>query len=222
MIISQDTNMGPGGCSAINPNLYTAAMNLAAGTYKARVEFLGGNMSYWEYVLDVSVRQPGCGNGFIEAGEQCDDGAANGTAGDGCTATCTSIAPWEIEPNNSLATATPQWAGFSTWKGHIMPVGDHDYYTFTLASTGMVTLTTHDVDKPGYCTSDNEIHLLDHTGTQIAFGNDTSGPGPGDLKTGGKCAQVVMSVPAGQYYAWVRGYNDTKPIPSYQLDLLVQ
>jgi cysteine-rich repeat protein len=31
---------------------------------------------------------PGCGNGIVEQGEQCDDGAANGQPGDCCTATC--------------------------------------------------------------------------------------------------------------------------------------
>jgi cysteine-rich repeat protein len=29
-----------------------------------------------------------CGNGVIDPGEQCDDGSANGTAGDTCSATC--------------------------------------------------------------------------------------------------------------------------------------
>ena len=29
-----------------------------------------------------------CGNGSVDPGEDCDDGAANGTAGDGCTASC--------------------------------------------------------------------------------------------------------------------------------------
>ena len=29
-----------------------------------------------------------CGNGVIDPGEQCDDGSANGSAGDHCSATC--------------------------------------------------------------------------------------------------------------------------------------
>ena len=29
-----------------------------------------------------------CGNGVVDPGEQCDDGSANGTPGDTCTATC--------------------------------------------------------------------------------------------------------------------------------------
>jgi cysteine-rich repeat protein len=35
-----------------------------------------------------SPTPPVCGNGTIESGEQCDDGAANGVAGDCCTASC--------------------------------------------------------------------------------------------------------------------------------------
>ncbi len=113
--LGQDINSGVGGCSLISPVNYPWAMNLAAGTYKARVEYQGGNTTFWEYVVTISVKQPGCGDGIVEAGEQCDDGPQNGTTGDGCSATCQAIAPWEIEPNTSMATATPQWPGFNTW-----------------------------------------------------------------------------------------------------------
>ncbi len=34
------------------------------------------------------VKKPVCGDTVVDAGEQCDDGAANGTAGDGCSSTC--------------------------------------------------------------------------------------------------------------------------------------
>jgi cysteine-rich repeat protein len=37
----------------------------------------------------VVTFNPICGNGIVESGEQCDDGAANGTASSCCTATCT-------------------------------------------------------------------------------------------------------------------------------------
>src|SRR5262245_49058414 len=37
-----------------------------------------------------------CGNGIVEAGETCDDGAANGQPGDCCDATC------HIEPGGSV------------------------------------------------------------------------------------------------------------------------
>jgi cysteine-rich repeat protein len=31
---------------------------------------------------------PSCGDGFLDAGEECDLGAENGVEGSGCTATC--------------------------------------------------------------------------------------------------------------------------------------
>jgi cysteine-rich repeat protein len=41
--------------------------------------------------VNGSCVPPSCGDGFIEGSEQCDDGSLNGTAGDGCTATCTYV-----------------------------------------------------------------------------------------------------------------------------------
>ncbi len=220
--IVMDDNGGVGNCSLISPVNYPAkAMNLAAGTYTARVEFKGDNSVAPLYVLTIHTAQPGCGDGILETGEQCDDGASNGTAGDGCSATCQSLPPWEIEPNNSTATATPQWPGYSTWKGAISPVGDHDYYKFVVATGGgNVTLTTHDVDMPTYCSSDTVLYLLDSSTNEIAF-DDDSGPGPGDPSSG-QCSQINMQVAAGTYYAWVGRFDDSKIIPAYQLDLLVQ
>jgi cysteine-rich repeat protein len=220
-LLVQDDNGGVGLCSLVSPALYPGAMNLAGGTYRARVEYKGDNATFWEYVVTISVKQPGCGDGIVEAGEQCDDGAENGTPGDGCSATCQAVAPWEIRPNGTLATATPQWPGFSTWKGAVEPIGYHGYFTFTLATAGSVTLTTHDLDMPTSCSSDTVLHLDDHSGTELAS-DDDSGPGPGDPSSG-KCSKIGSHpLQAGTYYAWVQRFGDSKVIPGYQLDLLVQ
>ncbi len=37
---------------------------------------------------DVGAYETGCGNGFVDPGEACDDGAANGRSGDRCSPTC--------------------------------------------------------------------------------------------------------------------------------------
>jgi cysteine-rich repeat protein len=215
-----DDNGGVSPCSLISPVDHPQAMNLAAGTYKARVEISGGNSLCQLYVLSIAVKQPGCGDGIIETGEQCDDSSANGTAGDGCSATCQAVPPWEVEPNNTRATATPPWSGFSTWKGAITPLADHDYYSFTVPTGGgMVTLTTHDVDAPTVCTADTVLYLLSSTGAQLAT-DDDHGPGPGD--GGGKCSKISMTLAAGTYYTWVQRFDDLKTIASYQLDLLIQ
>ena len=47
------------------------------------------------------VAEPTCGNGSVEAGEQCDDG--NTTGGDGCSATC----QIEVKPPPRTATVAP-------------------------------------------------------------------------------------------------------------------
>ena len=221
-LIVETGSGGVGGCSQISPATFPAlATGLSAGTYYARVGVNGNNAVCPLYVLGIAVRQPGCGNGVVEAGEQCDDGAANGTAGDGCSVTCQSLPPWEIEPNGTTATATPQWSGLSTWKGAINPVGDHDYFKLVLATAGTVTLVTHDIGAPTYCTSDTVLYLDDGNGTLITS-NDDGGPGPGDPSDGGKCSLITQALAAGTYYAWVQRSGDSKVIPGYQLDLTVQ
>ena len=172
---------------------------------------------------EVSTRKPdlrctGCGDGVKQAGEQCDDN--NDVAGDGCSPTCMAEAPYEIEPNNTYLTATPPWPSFSTWKGSISPVGDRDYYQFTLATVASPTLVTHDPDSPTTCGFDTVIHLLDGNGMQIVQ-DDEGGPG-GCSKIDPTTHPQVKDLPAGTYYVWVQRYNDSMTIPLYQLDLTIQ
>src|SRR5439155_17610125 len=48
--------------------------------------------------VKITVTYTMCGNGLIDAGEQCDDGAVNGAAGSCCSATCT------FKPNGTACT----------------------------------------------------------------------------------------------------------------------
>ena len=41
--------------------------------------------------LPATAATPTCGNGVVDPGETCDDGAANGTSGDPCSSTCTAV-----------------------------------------------------------------------------------------------------------------------------------
>jgi cysteine-rich repeat protein len=47
-----------------------------------------GSLSADAVTHPFTIAAPLCGNGVIDDGEQCDDGSANGTAGDTCSATC--------------------------------------------------------------------------------------------------------------------------------------
>jgi cysteine-rich repeat protein len=205
-------------CSTIKPATTAAASNLAVGTYYVRVERYGNNATQPQYVVQIKVSAPGCGDGILQTGEQCDDG--NTTSGDGCSATCQAESPYEIEPNNATTTATPLWPATNHWLGSISPAGDHDYFTFTLTQTGSVTLVTHDPGNASTCAFDTLIHLLDHNGTQLVQ-DDDNGPS--------SCSRIdptlyaqASNLPAGTYYVWVQRYMDGGTIPLYQLDLTIQ
>lgn len=75
-----------GACRRIDPRVLGGARNLPAGTYYIQVESGMFDPPTGDYVLDVEVGAPGCGNGVIETGETCDDGNTSG--GDSCPATC--------------------------------------------------------------------------------------------------------------------------------------
>jgi len=205
-------------CSQISPAAYAGAANLAVGTYTVRVERYGNTAVQASYVVTIKVRTPGCGDGLIQSGEQCDDG--NNTSGDGCSAACQAEPPFEIEQNGSPVTANPLWAGTSSWKGAINPLGDRDYFRFDLTTISSPTLTTHNADDPASCDFDTVIHLLDHTGSQIAQSDD-EGVGSCSMLSPGGFAQV-HNLPPGTYFVWVQAYNDQKTIPLYQLDLSIQ
>jgi len=197
-------------CSKISPAYYPAAANLPTGVYAIEVEGKLGSSTPF-YAVRVTVRPPGCGDTLLQPGEQCDDDGT--TSGDGCSAGCQSESPFEIEPNDSVATATPLWPATTKWRGAITPLADHDHYEFTLPAASFVSLTTHDPTGAADCTFDSVVHLLDGAGSQIAQ-DDDSGPGT--------CSSVSMSLPAGNYTAWVQRANDNKLVPAYQLDLSIQ
>ena len=199
-------------CAAITPQNESGAANLGVGTYYIGVSSSDGTTTQDNYVVKIHVSAPGCGDGVIQTGEQCDDG--NTTSGDGCSSTCQAEAPYEIEPNNSSAQATPQWSGFTTWKGTIAPLGDHDFFTFTLTATSTVTLETHTIGDTMSCPFDTVLFLYDSTNTQLAT-NDDDG-------TNTPCSKITKSgLAAGTYYARVNSYMDEYTGP-YQLDLTVQ
>jgi cysteine-rich repeat protein len=211
MVLATDDNGGADSCSKISPATTPAAANLAVGSYVVRVEQNGGVMTQASYVVRIKIVPPGCGDGVVQPGEQCDDG--NAVAGDGCDPLCVVEPPFEIEPNDSVATATPAWAGFGYWKGGITQLGDHDYYVVNLAAPGTVIFTTHTVGNANACPGDTVIHLLDGAGNQL-LQDDDGGVFP--------CSKIAKAVPAGNFYLWVQRFSDTQTIPAYQLDYTLQ
>jgi cysteine-rich repeat protein len=161
--------------------------------------------------VKIKASPPGCGDTLLQPGEQCDDG--DNTPGDGCDAACQAEPPHEIEPNATIAAATPPWAGFGHWIAAISPAGDHDYFQVTLSGAGTVTFATHSVGNPATCPEDTVIHLLDGSGAQIQEDDDAGAD---------NCSMLSAALPAGTYYLWVEEYQDALVIPAYQLDFSIQ
>jgi cysteine-rich repeat protein len=62
-----------------------------------------------DYCKAGACTAPVCGNGIVEAGETCDDGPANGTRFDGCSASCTFVC---VDPATDCGSPLPcdTWA----------------------------------------------------------------------------------------------------------------
>lgn len=215
-----DDEDGVASCSLISPALDVAATNLAVGTYKVRVQEYGGNDKIPGYVLLVHVAAPGCGDSILQVGEQCDDG--NLVLGDGCSDLCQAEAPWEIEANNSLATATPRWMGFGSWKASIQPPGDEDWFAFDVQAGQGVTLNVHALGAPGICPPgfDSLMELYNPAGVMIVSDDDDGV----DL-----CSMIspafdvqAGNLAAGTFYARVQPYGGDGAFGPYELDITVQ
>jgi cysteine-rich repeat protein len=217
--LAYDDDGGVSLCSAITPSLYPAATNLAPGAYSVHVADLGNNSVISSYLIDIKVAAPGCGDGAVQTGEQCDDG--NTTAGDGCSDTCQAEPPWEIEPNSASGQATPLWPGYSYWRGSIAPIGDHDYFTFDVPPGGAsVKLETHDVGNPATCSFDSHIHLVNNANMLVAESDDEGIDTCSLLDPA--AMPVLNNLAAGKYYVWVQRYGDSLEIPAYELTLTIQ
>jgi cysteine-rich repeat protein len=102
-----------------------------------------------------------CGDGTIDAQEACDDG--NATGGDGCTPWCAEeLGEIESEPNDDPVTASALTA--ATVFGSL-PEKDVDCYVFSLESCGAVRAQQ---EEP--CREQIAFTLFDPSGAEVAIG----------------------------------------------------
>jgi cysteine-rich repeat protein len=74
-------------------------LSVAPGTYSIIVDSAAGSAG--KYQLSLSVDAPACGDGAVNAGEECDDG--NIAAADGCDASCHAEAGVDYDCDNAVA-----------------------------------------------------------------------------------------------------------------------
>jgi len=120
---------------------------------------------------------PVCGNGVVETGEACDDGGANGTTGDSCSAACTVV-------GSSQAHISTTW--------HLDSVD---------ATTGALT----QADCPtGFDTAALHTVRANADGTAVANCTSTvAGTCYVDLFNCTDFAGVTSDLPPGNYLTWV-------------------
>ncbi|MCC7384683.1 MAG: pre-peptidase C-terminal domain-containing protein [Deltaproteobacteria bacterium] len=204
-IVSDDQD-GVGSCSLLDPATDLTLRNLAAGTYYLAVEEYMNNGTIASYVLDVQIRRPGCGNGWLDGGDVCDDG--NTANGDGCSSTCQFEGPGEAEPNDTPANATmllPSGAQASLF-GALGSSSDLDVYRVVVPSG--YSLWAEINDGRGGCPNQGTLRLRDTDGTTLLVSDSMDGPG--------SCGQISPSrdvaarfLPGGTYYLEVSGTGGT-------------
>jgi cysteine-rich repeat protein len=153
-----------------------------------------------------------CGDNIKVGPEQCDDG--NTANGDGCSSTCLIEPGFEIESNNTIATAN-DFAALAVGNkinGYFKPGGDKDYFAVTIPPGSLGTIDASFVDNfagtPCAGTAlDTFLSLLTAGGARIAEDDDIAG-------SSNRCSRVLAGglVP-GTYYLEARAFSSTGQFP---------
>jgi cysteine-rich repeat protein len=234
-----------GGCPNLNGNTDPDLASLeAAGTYFVRVS-AAAPVPF--YVIDLSATAPACGDGIVQAGEECDDD--NVTGGDGCEADCTvtpvcgdgSIQVGEecddgdmmggdgcdgtcqleadlcaegATANDTFATAT-SLVGCDGGFGAIDPIGDQDFFGFTVTTAGSsVRARTADLVGTG-CPSgfDSVIRLFNSAGMELGSDDDDGTDSCSIINPATDA--FARNLPAGSYAVRVDEFFNDELQPSY-------
>lgn len=216
-VIEENDDTSTNYCSALQ------ATGLTAGTYYIHVEassFAGMANTTFDYDLTVNLVPVGCPNGFVDAGEACDDN--NSMNGDGCSATCQLECPGvaEVEQNGTSATASgPISAGVGNC-GSITPVGDKDYFSVVLTAYSDLSFETFEGDGATCANADTVIRFYAPDGTTQIATDDEGGIGSCS-KLDGAISAAMKHLAPGTYYIEVEDYLNDDAIPSYQVKMTV-
>jgi cysteine-rich repeat protein len=214
--LATDDESGLASCSLLDPIVDTDVRNLAAGTYYLTIEDWLSDDVITAYVVDIEIRMPVCGDGFVGGTEACDDGGTMN--GDGCSSGCLYEGPAEAEPNNTTGTATPfLTGGLTTGRmiGALASSSDVDMYTVVVPAGGGHILGEITNGRGG-CPGSLTLRLRSSTGSTLS--TDTAdGPGScGRISPGGDSA--ARNLAAGTYYLEVTGASS---VATYILDARV-
>lgn len=210
-LVYDDDGASAGLCSLISPATYSAAGNLPVGTYYLAVQELGDNATSPPYRLHVNIVAPGCGDGQLQAPEECDDG--NVANGDGCSATCTYEGGvcTETEPNNAQGQANLSCGNLFTT---ISAVGDVDWFQIDVPVAGTdLRIEVLDGSGSAQCTPSGDPHIYLHNSVGTLLGeDDDSGVGLCSLIDPAS-ASFAQNLAAGTYYLRYQEHGNDNTIP---------
>ncbi|HET9991407.1 MAG TPA: DUF4215 domain-containing protein, partial [Kofleriaceae bacterium] len=201
--------------------------SLPAGTYYIDVDGYGSSSS-GAYTLTIHAGNA-CGDGVVEAGEECDSG---GVTNDRCTAGCKLVFDTtDTEANDDFAHAQTVTPAHHIIEGSLA-VGDRDVYQVTLTAAATISVETYTTYAASYTStsSSSVLHLSCPTADTIASIFDGAGDVTSDstaLKTNddggdGACSYVTSATLApGTYYFVVHEYHLDDVIARYLADFTV-
>lgn len=236
-LVSDDQD-GINSCSLIDPSVDTGA-RVPAGTYYVAVHSFNFATTIAPYQVRIDARlQNTCGNRVREGAEACDDG--NTANGDGCSSICAleGVFVPEVEANNTPATATPLGVlvpGSTDISAAITPVGDNDFFTFTLGAAGSVLIRTYGTvgNITASCPGDTIMWLYSGPPTNLTTTSPTTEPtivqyddddgfGACSIIGGTDTNPVRVNLGAGTYYIQVRRFANSAVIAQYYVNVNVQ
>jgi len=137
----------------------------------------------------LRVYPPGvCGDGLGAYDEECDDG--NTVPGDGCDENCRAEGR-DIEPNDSISTASPLGAGLGVGTLGVGTLGPDDFWSFDVVEGTTYRIRTADTRTlDGDCSLgrlDTVLRLYDASGTLLAENDDAPDAAP--------CSRIDWTAP---------------------------
>jgi cysteine-rich repeat protein len=213
-ILASDDDTGPGLCSI------ASLTGLPPGDYFIEVidSPAGGALSF-DYSLKVTFKLAVCGNGAKEGLEQCDDG--NTMSGDGCSPVCLFEMESEDEAggNNSCQDTSGPYSPPVLIAGAITPIGDVDYFAFTVPAVADVRVETFGPAGPGSCAApiNTQVELRGQDCASILVADDDDGLGGCSLINPASAADAgARHLPPGTYFVRVEELgNNAEIVPGY-------
>jgi cysteine-rich repeat protein len=145
-----------------------------------------------------------CGDAIIDPGEECDDGAANGTAGDSCSLSCTIVAAATCGDGavNQASEQCDDGTQNGTPGAHCSATCGSQAYTtasWTIKTVAGTTLSC----PTGYDTAALYSQAVDSTGTPIGTCTSASATCFIDLFNCVDGSGTSAALPTGQWLTWI-------------------